>query len=147
MGIVFQNDQPILSGDLTPLNLDYRLVMVDGCCSAQTTADNQDAAYNCNTLSQTAEEFADGFGPKVAYMGWAWTMDAGSAQSLTGQFLQLLRYEKRIEKARTVQEARQQLLEDTYVDGLDYKQEAKLMKIYGEVENVIDRSVPGGVLP
>jgi hypothetical protein len=147
MGLVFLNDESIMSGNLTPLNLDYRLVMVDGCCSAQTTSDNLDGAYDCNTLSQTVEEFADSFGPKVAYMGWAWTMNAGRAQSLTGQFLQRLRYDQEIERARTVRQARLQLIEDTYVDERQSNQEAKLMKIYGEIENVIDISRTGGVTP
>ncbi len=136
-----------MSSDLTPLKLDYRLVMVDGCCSAQTTSDNLDGAYDCNTLSPTVEEFAGSFGPKVAYMGWAWTMNAGRAQSLTGQFLQLLRYDKSIEAARTVRQARLQLLEDKYVEERQNNQEAKLMKIYGEIENKIDLSRTGGLTP
>jgi len=80
-------------------------------------------------------------------MGWAWTMNAGRAQSLTGQFLQRLRYDQEIERARTVRQARLQLIEDTYVDERQSNQEAKLMKIYGEIENVIDISRTGGVTP
>jgi hypothetical protein len=147
MGLAFLNNESVMRSDLLPLNLDYRLVMVDGCCSAQTTADNPDAAYACDTLAQTVEEFADSFGPKVAYMGWAWTMYAGRAQYLTGRFLQLLRYENRIARARSVHEAHLQLQEDTYVAKYENKQEAKLMKLYGNVENVIDISIPGGGQP
>jgi hypothetical protein len=105
------------------------------------------AAYACDTLAQTVEEFADSFGPKVAYMGWAWTMNAGRAQYLTGRFLQRLRYDQEIERARTVREARLQLIEDTYDDKRQNKQEVMLMKIYGEVENKIDLSQAGGAIP
>ena len=74
-------------------------------------------------------------------------MNAGRAQYLTGRFLQLLRYEKRIEKARSVYEAHLQLQEDTYDDKRQNRQEAKLMKLYGCVENVIDKNVPRGDQP
>jgi hypothetical protein len=147
MGLVFLNDESIMSGDLTPLNLDYRLVMVDGCCSAQTTSDNLDGAYACDTLAQTVEEFANSFGSKVAYTGWAWAMNAGRAQNLTGQFVQFLKFDKIISRARTVREARLRLIDATYDPDRGIAQEAKLMKVYGSLDNVIDMSVKAGNNP
>jgi len=91
-GLEFLNGEGLTAGDLTPLNLDYRLVLIDACCGAKTTSDNIEGARNNNTLTQEVEDFADAFGDHSAYVGWAWTMNPSVSQPLMSEFLDQLKY-------------------------------------------------------
>ena len=99
LGLVFKGGL-LKTEDLQPLNLNYTLVMIDGCCSAQIDdAATKRAAQDWDTLSASAEEFADAFGLNSAYLGWGWTMTPKGAQDWTSEFIGYLK------GGRTVSEA------------------------------------------
>jgi len=130
-GLLFANEGAIRANDLTPLNLNYRLVIVDGCCSAQTSLESISDCREKDTLLPGAKEFADAFGPNVAYIGWGYEQkNMSSCQKWSSEVVNNL-----IGKGKTVKQA---------FDLFQLKYEnqgnasAKEMKLYGHGENVID---------
>jgi hypothetical protein len=141
-------DGTITKDDLIPLEIDYRLVLVDGCNSAQTTADNIETARNSNTFNESVMEFADAFGFNSAYAGWAWWMSPGISQPLMSEFILELKHrdaEGSTSGAFTPSVAyayasfRQKKLNDEVVSN-ELKNDVRLLKIYGEqaLQNKID---------
>ena len=133
LGLKFLEEGEI-TADIIPPGLNYRLVMVDGCCSASTGEPNQTAALGNTNVSFTVKSFADKFGGDVAYTGWAWSMYAGWAQYYTGEFLEQLKYNKSTGVARTVEQAHQEFLKIHK----GKKHDPQLMRIYGKKDNIID---------
>ena len=127
-----------ITADMLPPGLNYRLVMVDGCCSASTGEFSRSAASVNPNVSAAVTAFADKFGSDVAYVGWAWTMDAGWAQYYTGQLTQRFLYDKSLKRGRTVTEAHAKLVSDYANAKQPVKVALSLMKLYGSTGNVID---------
>ena len=136
IGLQFQDGD--ITANMLPQNLNYQLVMVDGCCSASTGENSQSAAIENPNVSSTVTEFANMFGTDVAYAGWAWTMDAGWAQYFMGGLSQNLLYEKSTGRGRTVAEAHAKLLSDNVNAKPSEKLVLSLMKLYGSINNVLD---------
>ena len=144
-GLKFEGGAILRQSDIEGLGLDYKLVIVDACCSAMTvpldefevrlgdtapaTPKRKDA-QNANKLLDECAAFASAFGSNAAYVGWAWTMRAKTAQNLTSEFLNNLK------GGKTVQEAYDQFL-------LGPDDDRKLMKIHGAINNVIDKTAKG----
>ena len=143
-GLRFKNDERIRTVDLTGSDLDYKLVMVDGCCSAMTerldkfcvmlgamyNGPEKLAARNNNNLVDECVDFADAFGRDSAYVGWAWVMNPATAQGWMSAFLHNLK------GGNTVQQAHAKFIDDN--EGAS--QDVRLMKIYGSTQNVIDKA-------
>jgi len=127
-------DGGIKASDIQPLDVNYRLVMADGCCSAQTSVDSYSGAKQSNTLTAGAKAFAEAFGPDSAYMGWGWEMEPNSAQSWTAEFVANLKFAANLGRGRTVQEAHKLFL-DEHPGGQSF---SRLMKIYRNTDNIID---------
>ena len=136
-GLLFR-DGPIRASNLEPLDLNYKLAIVDGCCSAQTVLTSEQDARNSNTLSPSCQGFADSFGPDSAYMGWSWKMEPNSAQTWTGQFVKYLKYDSALGRGATVQEAHSLFLE-AHASGKTYAPASRNMKIYGTTDNIIEQ--------
>jgi len=132
-GLKFK-DGGITKNQLNNLNLNYRLVVADGCCSAHASQDSVEAARTSSTLTQAAQAFADSFGPDVAYMGWGWTMTPNAAQLWSSEFINNLKYMPGIKRGRTVEEAHAEFMGD-HTQAAD----AKLMKVYGNIDAVIEK--------
>ena len=127
-------DGGITSESLKPLNLDYSLVVVDGCCSAQSSTSSKEAAQSSALLTSGAKAFAEAWGTNVAYVGWGWEEYALSGtQEWTSQFVKNLRYTSVLGRGRTVAEAHAKFLDDYKFSG------ARELKIYGHTENIIDQ--------
>jgi len=137
-GLEFK-DGYITAAKLKEKNLDYRLVLVDACFSAQTVWQSlsEEAAAASNTLSPTAAAFANSFGPNVAYVGWAWMVDPSVSQKYMAELVQNLLYDNSLKRGRTVAEAYQKLLSD-YSNDVKATRQLSLMKLYGATDNVID---------
>ncbi|MDD2598160.1 MAG: hypothetical protein PHO37_02885 [Kiritimatiellae bacterium] len=132
-GLKFK-DGGITKNQLDNLNLNYRLVVADGCCSAHASLDSVEAARTSSTLTKAAQAFADSFGPDVAYMGWGWTMTPNAAQLWSSEFINNLKYMSGIKRGRTVDEAHAEFMGD-HTQAAD----AKLMKVYGNIDAVIEK--------
>jgi len=137
IGLEFKDGELITAAKLLPLRLDYRLVLADACCSAQTSLDFIEDARDKDELLNHAKSFANSFGPNVAYVGWAWEMNPGVAQKWTKKLVEKLKYDKTLKRGRTVAEAYQALLSEQKVDSPEYLT-LKLMKLHGATNNVID---------
>jgi hypothetical protein len=127
-------DGQIAATNIQPLNLKYRLVIADACFSAQTSSLSKQDAKQRNDLSDFAKELAEAFGPDSAYMGWGWSLNPAAAQALSSKFVNNLKFDATLGRARTVQEAYdkfQSVYGTTDVN-------AQLMKIYRNTSNVID---------
>jgi len=138
-GLVFR-DGPIRASDLDPLDLNYKLVIADGCCSAQTVLTSERDSWNVDTLLPSCQAFADAWGEDSAYMGWSWTMGPRAAQIWSSEFLNNLKFDADEGRGLTVAEAHQKFLE-THADDANpntYAPASKNMKIHGCVGNVID---------
>lgn len=121
----------ITRAKLQPLNLNYRLVIVDGCMSAQTSTASYTEALQGNTLTNGARNFAAAFGPNAAYMGWGWETNPGTAQALTAKMIESIKGRK------TIKESYEAYLEAN----LGGNPGASLLKLYGQQGNRIDLSV------
>lgn len=120
----------ITAARLVPLQLNYTLVIVDGCASAQTNKSSPAEAIQSNTLTGSAAAFANAFGPNVAYLGWGWETNPAS-QKLTGKFV------TRLKGKRTVGSAH-----DAYLSAeTEEYPGAPLLKLYGKRENKVDLNV------
>ena len=137
-GLLFLNEELITAANLKPLNLDYRLVLMDACSSAQTVTTDIHAAASNNALSPACAEFAESFGPNVAYVGWAWTVNPGTSQKYMAELAANLLYDKTLNRGRTVAEAHQKLLSDYAKAKPDVKLTLSLMKLHGATNNIID---------
>jgi len=140
-GLLFLNGEGVTVGDLTPLNLDYRLVLIDACSGAKTTSDTIEGARNNNSLAEEVMNFADAFGDHSAYVGWAWTMNPGVSQPLMAEFLSKLKYDNENKFTPSVAYAHakfQQEKADT--QNSEIIKAARLLKIYGAeaLQNKID---------
>jgi len=101
----------IVASDLLKLNLNFKLVIVDACSSAQTALDYTNALKE-DTLLPHARAFADAFGTEGAYVGWAWKNDAKDTQKYSSEFINNLKFDPAIGRARTVLEAYRQVLKN-----------------------------------
>lgn len=87
-------------------------------------------AMRTNTLLPEAKAFADAFGSKVAYVGWAWE-EPPSIQAWTGEFIGYLK------GGKTVKEAHEKFCNlHRKMDSGD--QGYRELKIYGAVDEIID---------
>jgi len=131
----------IRASDLSPLNLNYKLVVADGCCSAQTSLASKEDAKNETELLDHAKDFANAFGTeRTAYMGWSWEMGANSAQIWSSQFINNLKFDTTFGRGLKVEEAHQKFL-DSYAPASGQphtKPATKYMKIHGKTESIID---------
>ncbi|MDR1190982.1 MAG: hypothetical protein LBK60_04860 [Verrucomicrobiales bacterium] len=128
-GLIFV-DGAIRASNLQPLSLNYRLVIVDGCCSAQTDYTSQFMAEINDILASQNQLFADAFGPKTAYVGWSWE-ELPSVQVWTGEFISYLK------GGRTVREAHGLFRKNHNGEKPGYKE----LKIYGKVDDIIDLNI------
>jgi len=137
-GLVFEDGKAIRASDLSSLNLNFKLAVVDACSSAQTSLQTQLDACHANKLLPHAQAFANAFGANVAYMGWAWEVNPGVAQTSSSKFINNLKFDPTLGKGRTVHEACLKF----YVDNSPYppspNHETRLMKIHGAIETIID---------
>jgi hypothetical protein len=132
-GLSFLDGQ-INPDDISNLGLNYQLVMVDACCSAQTDVATEQQAREKETVIGDAKRLADAFGPKAAYVGWGWTTAPGKAQNYTSEFVQALRKTPGMQTGRTVLEARD------FVRGQHANDaQSQLMKVAGETGTIIDK--------
>jgi len=138
VGLKFKDGGAIRISELSPLKLNYKLVVVDGCCSAQTNLKSEWDARNVNTLLPHAQSFANAFGPEVAYMGWSWTMEPNSSQSWSTTFVNNLKFDPTIKKGRTVNEAYQKFLNDHAPGSSNPAPAAHNMKIHGATGTIIE---------
>jgi hypothetical protein len=129
------NKEMVTALDLEPLDLDYRLVVMDACYSAQTSDISEEDSRERDTLLPHTARMADAFGAHAAYMGWSWWM-TGGAPEWSGKFLSYLQYDSELGRARTVQEARDKFIEVMYHPKTC--RAAKNMKVYGATDNIID---------
>jgi hypothetical protein len=155
-GLELATEERIRTQDLEDRDLDYKLVMVDGCCSAMTQrleewdvrmemplnllggdagieAHKAAARANDNLVAECMD-FADAFGADSAYMGWAWTMNPTAAQRWTSEFLNNLKGRK------TVQQAHTAFLDQHNALAPTSDRDERFMKIYGATDNVIDKT-------
>jgi len=137
-GLIFTNNAGITAGML-PAGLNYRLVMVDGCCAGSTGASSREMARELTEASSTVKNFANKFGSDVAYVSWAWEVLPNPAQKYTGQFLENLYYDKSTKLAPTIEKAHQKLPSQFP----KYPNDIKLMKIYGNKNHIIDLRAEG----
>jgi len=152
----------IRQSDIAGLELDYKLVIVDACCSAmlehtrldsfevnnyvdivrtiagmpdQVSFEKKRDARQYSELVPECQAFANAFGKKVAYMGWAWTMNPIVAQPWTSEFLDNLK------DGYTVQEAYDDFLSAHGATNPTFSDKnQRMMKIYGKKGNVIDKT-------
>ncbi|WP_309381959.1 thrombospondin type 3 repeat-containing protein [Cerasicoccus frondis] len=132
IGLAFKDaetraDDLISSTKLTQLQLDYNLVIVDGCMSAQTSKVSEDDAILKNTLLTGSSDFAQSFGSNAAYLGWGWTMGPNAAQVWSSEFVNNLNGKK------TVKEAHEKFLTDNAAAPA-----ARLLKLFGNSNQIID---------
>jgi hypothetical protein len=92
-------DELITVADLTPLGLNYRLAMLDGCLSAQTDEYSPEKAENSDDIRPIATAFAAAFGPHAAVTGWGLTMSPSGAHKWSSDFV------RNLKGGSTVQEA------------------------------------------
>ncbi|MBT7067126.1 MAG: hypothetical protein HN919_12535, partial [Verrucomicrobia bacterium] len=116
-----------------PAGLDYTLVIANACGSAQTDLTSEADAIDIDTVMSHCAQFADKFGDNVAYVGWAWELQPGTATEYMGNFLKALKYDSALGRGRTVQEARDKVVADA---GAEW---GKILKTYGKTGNIIDR--------
>ncbi|MFA7054439.1 MAG: hypothetical protein WC328_15610 [Kiritimatiellia bacterium] len=136
-GLKFR-DGAIRASDLLLLDLNYKLVVADGCCSAQTVLTSEQDSRNVDTLLQSCQTFADAWGEDSAYMGWSWTMGPNSAQTWSSEFINNLRFDEDEGRGLTVTEAHNKFLEK-YSDGSPTPARAsRNMKIHGAIDNIIE---------
>lgn len=128
----------LTASELLPLELRYKLAILDACISAHTSLDGEFDAGEKDTLLDKAQQMAEAFGPNVAYVGWGWEVQPEVATTCMRKFVEYLKYDSAISRARTVAEAHAKF-RDT--GELDIRMR-KLLKIWGQVENVIDRKNP-----
>ena len=163
-GLQFRGGDVLRLSDIAGLGLDYKLVMVDACCSAMTErlgvldinfavnvttavnlvfdpvrAEKLKNARSTDALVNECKTFANAFGPNAVYMGWAWTMNPTVAQDWTSEFLNNLK------GGATVQQAYTKFRSDNGADYLASEKNQRLMKIYAPpgstaLDNVIDKT-------
>ncbi len=136
-GLVFR-DGPIRASDLEPLDLNYKLVIADGCCSAQTVLTSERDSWSVDTLLPSCQTFADAWGEDSAYMGWSWTMGPNAAQVWSSEFLNNLKFDEDEGRGLTVAEAHQKFLNDNYYVSQKPAPAARNMKIYGSTDNIVE---------
>ena len=86
-------------------------------------------------------DFSDAFGEDSAYVGWAWVMNPATAQGWMSEFLNNLK------GGNTVQQAYTDFLRENGADSPSSGKDHRLMKIYGSIDNVIDKTAkPSGAL-
>jgi hypothetical protein len=127
-------DGGITKTQLEPLDLNYRLVVADACCSAHSSQVSVYEARTSSTLTQKARDFADCFGPDVGYMGWGWMMTPIAAQIWSSEFVNNLKFVDDLGRGRTIQEAHSVFLGNHTNDN-----DARLMKVYGNVNVNIEK--------
>jgi hypothetical protein len=115
----------IKASDLTPLELDYRLVIVDGCASAQTSDSSETEATASDAIYGASQQFAQSFGPNVAYLGWGYKVMAVEAQTWSGKFLSMLKTSQTVGDAFTA------------FRKYNPSDSAKLLKFFGNTDNTI----------
>jgi hypothetical protein len=69
--------------------LNYSLVIADSCWSGLPAARHKEAAIENRDAEMAPEvkQFADGFGPNVSYVGWAWISNANDIQDWSAEFI------------------------------------------------------------
>ena len=144
VGLMFKEgkkDGVIRASDLSPLYLNYKLVILDACSTAQTSLNSDtDARDTLSPLLQQCKDFADAFGPNVAYMGWSWTMHAIAIQVRSNKLLNNLKFDPGLGRGRTVAEAYQKVLDDFIPQPKqDPDTDTRHMKIYGKTGHIIDK--------
>jgi len=134
----------ITTTKLFPLKLDYRLVLVDACCSAQTVLPDgtrpttaEDAASSTTPYSNS-QAFANMFGSNAAYVGWAWTVSPENSQPLMAELAQNLIFDKKLGRARTVTQAYAKLIDDNVKAPKSKKTDLSVMKLWGQTNHTID---------
>jgi len=152
-GLEFSDKSLLTAVELENLDLNYKLVMVDACCSAQTVPLNSvemihplemlkgDGAKNAretDELLQQCKDFADSFGPDCAYMGWSWEMGPNAAQIWSSEFVNNLKFDAIKRRGLTVLEAHQKFLNDNYYESQKPARAARNMKIYGSTGNIVE---------
>ena len=128
----------ISASDLASLNLNYKLVVIDGCCSAQTSLLSEPDSWKYSTLLPHAQAFANAFGPNVAYMGWSWSMESFSAQPWSSEFINNLKSDSGLGGGPTVEEAYQKFLDNHAPGTPNASRFSKTMKIHGDKGRIID---------
>jgi len=149
-GLMFEGGAILRQSDIEGLGLDYKLVMVDACCSAMTIRlTKYDYDYknrllpsdprkvdvqDYHNLVPECKAFASAFGQNVAYVGWAWVMPPTGAQGWTSQFLNNLK------GGKTVAQAHAEFLLAHNAIAPKSGKDQRMMKIYNAIDNVIDKT-------
>jgi hypothetical protein len=109
IGLAFKDaetqDDLIDGGRLLAKNLNYRFVMANACISAQSTEVNKEDALVRDNLLENPAAFAQAWGPKVAYVGWGWAVQPGTAENEMASLLRELKRDPKTNIARTVRQA------------------------------------------
>jgi hypothetical protein len=113
---------------LLPLGLNYRLVILDGCMSAQTNKSSLAEAIQSNVVLPSAASFSQAFGSNAAYVGWCWAATIDSSQ------LEIAKLVKRMKGKPSLRAAYEEYIKKDIPGG----GERSSLKIHGKIDNRID---------
>jgi hypothetical protein len=147
-GLSFQDSEQagiIDASKLAAKNLNYRLVMAAGCASAQSSTINVDDARSQDGLLTGSLEFAQAWGPKVAYLGFGWCISPRLAEEQMSKILEFSSRQGNRDIARPIRSAFKRYRNDPEVNRKTGSDKL-LLKLYvnggfagDEVIYIIDR--------